>query len=111
MTEPDRILLAWISRITRRHTGQGEIDDLDNAVAELQAVAHGRRDLLTEHAGVSLGIAEAGLDILAPIYRAQAKLCLAAGANPEKLGPWIEVGRKRAETASAVPCTGVNHSR
>jgi hypothetical protein len=110
-TAADRIRLAWMSGIARRHCARGVIDDLDAALAELRETAEGRADLLAEHAGVSLGIAEAGIDIMAPIYRAEAKLCIAAGADESAISAWIEVGRKRAESARAVPFTGVSDGR
>jgi acetyl-CoA carboxylase alpha subunit len=55
MSTADQLLSARIAAVARRHTRRGEVDDLDQAVAELQEVAGDRHDLLAEHAGVSAG--------------------------------------------------------
>jgi hypothetical protein len=107
-TEADRIRLAWLSGITRRHCARGLIDDRDAAVDEMRECAEGRADLLAELAGLSLGFAEAGIDIMGPIYRAEAELCIAAGADETAIRRWIQVGRKRGEATRVVPYTRVS---
>jgi hypothetical protein len=106
----DQLLLARISGICSRHCARGEIDDPDGAVADLRAVAGDRLDLLATHAGISIGTAQDGLPLLASRYRAEADLCIAAGADLEQLGPWIEVGRQRTEQARLTPYTGSSSS-
>jgi hypothetical protein len=78
MSTPDQLLLARMAGVCSRHCGRGEIDDLDAAVAALRAIAVDRPDLLAEHAGLSIGIAEEGLPLLAPRLWAEADLCVAA---------------------------------
>ena len=106
MSAAGQILSAKIAAVARRNTRRGVIEDLDSAVAELPEVAGERADLLAEHAGLALGRAEAVDDTIAPQYRAEAELYVAAGADPAKLGPWIGVGRQRAEAAKQIPYTG-----
>jgi len=107
MSTPDQLLLARISGICGRHCGRGVIDDLDAAVAELRGVAGNRPDLLAAHAGISIETAEEGLSVLAPRFWAEADLCVAAGADQSAIRGGIEVGRKRAGDAQAVPYTGL----
>ncbi len=99
---------ARIAAVATRHTARGKVDDLDAAVAELRELAGHRPDLLAEVAGVALGMAEVGLIALAPKHRAEAKLCIAAGAGPSDVQKWIEVGRKRAAQARMTPYTGAS---
>ena len=98
-------MLARISGLCSRRCARGAIDDLDAAVAELRAVAGDRLDLLAEHAGWSLGLADADLS-LAPRYRAEAALARAAGANEAQVENWVEVGRQRAAQARLAPYAG-----
>jgi hypothetical protein len=101
----DQLLLARISGVCSRHCARGEVDDLDAAVAELRSVAGDRPELLAEHAGICLGMADEGLDILAPQHRAEAELAIAAGADETQVPAWIEVGRNRARDIAAMPYT------
>lgn len=107
----DQLFLAGISGICSRHCARGDIDDLDAAVAELRAVAGDRNDLLAEHAGISIGMAEEGLPVLAPRFWAEADLCVAAGAERSDVERWIEVGKERAEQARMAPYTGASRSQ
>jgi hypothetical protein len=100
----DQLLSAKISAVCRRHCARGRIEDQDQAVAELRAFA--RPDLLAEHAGVSLGWADAGTETQAPGFRAEAELCRAAGAPADIIEQWIEAGRARCRAANATPYTG-----
>ena len=72
----DRLIMAQISGITSRATARHVLadDDRQSAVDALRQVAGHRPDLLAEHAGVCLGIAQAGLPLLAPAYRLSAEL-------------------------------------
>src|SRR5258708_32584433 len=55
--EQDRLMLARIAGVTRRHAGGGPMtgEQKAAALAELAGVTEGRMDLLSEHAGVLLG--------------------------------------------------------
>jgi hypothetical protein len=67
------------------------------AIAELAAVASGRRDLLAEHAGLIVGAHEGDLDEAR--YLRTAQLCIDAGADltlVPRAGlprPWRSAGR------------------
>ncbi len=106
MSTADRLLAARIAGVCSHHGASGRIKDVDQAVAELQEVAGDRPDLLAEHAGVCLGWAEAVAPILASRFRAEADLCIAAGADPEKIRQWLPVGWERAEAAKQAPYMG-----
>jgi hypothetical protein len=92
----DQILTARIAAVCRRHCARGKVDDLDKAVAELQALAGGRPDLLAEHAGVCLGWAQVVTSAEARCFRSEAELCGVAGADESQIPAWVEVGRSRA---------------
>jgi hypothetical protein len=102
LSTADQILGARIA-VAGRHASRGKIDDIEQAVAELRDVAGDRPDLLAELAGVSLGLAEAGLPSLAPRYRAEAELARAAGADAGQIEQRIQIGRKRAGQARLTP--------
>jgi hypothetical protein len=106
VSSADQLLSARIAGVCSHYGASGQIDDLDAAVAELQEVAGDRPDLLAEHAGVCLGWAEAVAPILASRFRAEADLCIVAGADPEKIKQWVPVGRERAEAAMQTPYSG-----
>jgi hypothetical protein len=102
----DRLLSAKISAICRRHCARGRIEDQDQAVAELQAIAGDKLDRLAEHAGVCLGWAEVVTPAEGPLFRAEAEPCRAAGAPADLVENWIETGRQRARSARRRPYTG-----
>ena len=102
----DQILSARIAAACRRHCARGRIEDQDQAVAELQALAGDKLDLLAEHAGVCLGWAEVVTPAEVPSFRAEAELCRAAGADETAIGQWIKTGRQRAEQTRQQPYTG-----
>lgn len=108
MSSVDQLLSARIAGVCSYHGASGQIDDLDAAVAELQEVAGDRPDLLAEHAGLCLGWAEAVVPDLASRFRAEADICIVAGADPEKIRQWIPVGRERAEAAKQAPYSGAS---
>jgi hypothetical protein len=103
----DQLLSARISGICSRHCASGRIDDLDAAVSELRAVAGQRPDLLAEHAGLALGIAEADR-LLASRYSAEAELARVAGADEAQIQKWMAVGRARAEQSRLRPYGGAS---
>jgi hypothetical protein len=104
--QADRILVAqltgeaWHRAKWRLLTGAEEAA----AVAELQALAGGRADLLAEVAGIYLGAHEAAMD--APLARCAARLCLLAGGDPAEVPGWIEEGRRRRAAADQPPFSG-----
>ena len=105
-SDSDRLLSARIFAISRRLAFASPAGDMDAAVAELREAAGHRPELLAEQAGLFLGFARAGLDLLAEQYRARAWLCIAAGADKSLIGPWIEIGAARAAAARQVPYSG-----
>jgi hypothetical protein len=90
--------------------GWGVVADLDAAIAELRELAGDRPDLLAQHAGLALGVAEASLGFLVPQYQAEAELCLAAGADETQIPAWVELGRKRAAQSRLASYIGGSRS-
>ncbi len=105
--DPDRLRYAQIAGAVARHALGWRLtaDEETVAVAELTEAAAGRADLLAERAGTALGFGEGRPD--AARYRQIAELCIAAGADPALIEPWIRVGRERAAAAAAIPYTGL----
>jgi hypothetical protein len=101
--QPDRILVAQLTGEARHHAKWRELteDEKAAAVAALRELAGGRADLLAEVVGVLEGTSEGELD--EPLARQAAALCRAAGADPEAIPGWIEVGRRRAASAGRPP--------
>ena len=99
-TESDRIRLAQIAGTASRYATQRELNgqNREAAVAELAAVADGRRDLLAEHAGIVVGCHEGALDEALSLRAAQ--LCVDAGADASLIPRWIAEGRRRAREIS-----------
>ena len=99
----DRLMLAQIAGVTRRHVRGGPLTGEQEAaaLAELAEVSDGRIDLLAEHAGVLLGFHENDLD--AAVYEQMAQLCISAGADMAAIEKWIGVGQMRAANAGRVP--------
>jgi hypothetical protein len=106
---PDRILAAWLTGTAKHHARWRELtaDERAAAVAELRELAAGRADLLAEVAGIFEGTSEGELD--EPLARSAAQLCREAGADPEAIPRWIEVGRERAAQARLPPFSGGLH--
>jgi hypothetical protein len=92
--DPDRILAARLSGTAIRLARAG--GPIDEAVAELRALAAGRGDLLAEQAGIMAGAwtvrVETGDYVIA------VGLLVLAGADHDQIGRWVEVGRERAST-------------
>jgi hypothetical protein len=99
----DRLLVARIAGIAKRHAGWGALSEADvaAAVAELREVVGDRPDLLAEEAGILIGASEGRLD--EPRARAAAQLCIAAGADEALIPAWIEERRRRAEERRRPP--------
>ena len=77
------------------------------AVAELRELAAGRADLLAEVAGTLEGFAEGKLHEQHAGQAAQ--LCRDAGADPDQVPAWIEIGRQRAARGRQPPFSGGLH--
>jgi hypothetical protein len=106
---PDRIVVAWLTGTAKHHSRWRELtaNERDTAVAELRQLAAGRADLLAEVAGILEGAADGELD--EPLARCAARLCREAGADPEAIPRWVEVGRERAARARLPPFSGGVH--
>lgn len=92
--DPDAALRDRISRHAARLAFDG--GRIDDAVAELRELAHGRNDVLVEAGGVAVGAWITRRDL--PHDLIAAALILAATELPDKaeLGRWISVGQRRA---------------
>ena len=104
--QADRILLAQLTGEARHRAKWRELTGGEEAaaVAELQALAVGRADLLAEVAGILEGASEGELD--EPLARCAAGLCRKAGADLEAIPAWIEEGRQRRAAARMPPPSG-----
>lgn len=104
--DSDRLIVARLSSIARRHARWGELTEGEAAAgaAELREIAGGRADLLAEAAGSGLGFYEEQ-----PLFedraRAEARLLIAAGADETLIPGWIAEGGRRAEAARHKPGT------
>ena len=105
-TAADRLIIAALSGTASRHARFRELTAEEHAAAaELREIAVGRSDLLAEACGDhARGCRRSGLPDEAERRRADlAELCIAGGADETLIPAWTEVGRERAEGASAVP--------
>lgn len=107
----DRILVARIAGTARRHARWRELTVPEEAaaVAELRELAAGRADLLAEVAGIEEGASEGQLS--ERLARQAAGLCRKAGADPEAIPAWIEMGRERRANAGRPPFSDPHHRR
>ena len=98
----DRLLVARISGIARRHASWREPTEpeIAAAVAELREATGDRPDLLAEEAGIQLGFHEGGLD--EPRAKATAQLLIAAGADESLIPGWIEEGGARPRPGASL---------
>jgi hypothetical protein len=103
-TTSDRLIIAEIAGITRRHmplSGQYPNGE-DAAVADARAVARGRADLLAQLAGTYLGVSlTQPVDQIAAQLVGQASLAARAGADMDQVARWIPVGAARREGIEA----------
>jgi hypothetical protein len=102
ITEPeaDQLTVARLTGAAGRHAPWREPTAAETAaaVAELREIAGDRGDLLAEVAGLFIGFyRETNQERKA---EAAARYCVAAGANPDLIPQWIEVGRGRAALAA-----------
>jgi hypothetical protein len=104
--QADRILVAQLTGEARHRARWRELtgDEEAAAVAELQALAGGRADLLAQVAGIFEGASEGEPDEL--LARSAARLCRLAGADPGAIPGWAEEGRRRKANASKPPFSG-----
>ena len=107
----DRILVAQLHGESQRHARRGELagDERAAAVAAVCELAGGRDDLLAHVAGILEGFSAGEPDEVTP-HRAAA-LCRDAGADPELIPAWIEIGRQRRADARRLPFSGGLRSR
>ncbi|HTX29679.1 MAG TPA: hypothetical protein VME19_21950 [Streptosporangiaceae bacterium] len=97
--ETDQLTVARLSGAAGRHAPRREPTAAETAAAveELREIAGDRGDLLAEVAGLFIGFyRETSQERKA---EAAARYCVAAGANPDLIPQWIEVGRCRATVA------------
>jgi hypothetical protein len=101
----DRLLIARISGIARRHARWGGLTEAEEAAgaAELRDVAAGRTDLLAEEAGIELGSAETQGEHERARAEQIRRLCRLAGAEEDLIPRWAEVGREPARLAGKPP--------
>jgi hypothetical protein len=92
--DPDRILCARLSGTAIRLARAG--GPIDEAVAELRALAGGRGDLLAEEAGLMAGVWS--VRIGTGDYAIAVGLLVLAGADHDLIPGWVDVGRERAST-------------
>jgi len=97
----DWLLIASIAGLASRHAAtRGGLTEEARAaaVAELAELAAGRRDLLAQHAGMTVGFNEGDMDEDRHVLAAQ--LCIEAGADTSQVQRWIDAGRRAAEIAA-----------
>ena len=104
--QADRLLIAEIWGEARHRARRHELttDEEAAAVAAVSELAGGRADLLAEVAGVLEGTSEGEMD--EPLARQAAMLCRKAGADPDAIPGWIEIGRERRANARWPPFSG-----
>jgi hypothetical protein len=107
----DRILVAQLTGEARHRAKWRELigDEEAAAVAELQALAGGRADLLAEVAGIFEGASEGEMD--EPLARCAAQLYRKAGADQEAMPAWIEEGRSAGLRRASRRSPGPTHNQ
>lgn len=104
--ELDELTVARLTGAAWRHASGREPTDAETAAAmtELTEIAGGRGDLLAEVAGLLMGFYRH----TAEQARAEvaARYCIMAGADPDLIPRWIELGRRRAVAAQLAAGTG-----
>jgi hypothetical protein len=104
--ELDRQTVARLAGTARLHAPWREPTEAETAAAaaQLRKIAGGRGDLLAEAAGLLIGFYRRTVEELRA--RAAASYCIAAGADPDLIPRWVEVGSCRAAAVRQVPDTG-----
>ena len=87
-TDPLRILIASMSGTAIRLARAGSA--IDEAAADLRALAGGRGDLLAETAGIMVGAWSARIDTADHLLAAA--LLVLAGAGHDLIAHWVMVG-------------------
>ena len=109
-SQADRLLVAELT--ARRVTGRGGANSPTTRRPQRWPSSGSSRaagaDLLAEVAGVLEGTSEGQMD--EPLARQAAMLCRKAGADPEAIPGWVEVGRRRRANAGKPPFSGGLHS-
>lgn len=101
--EADQQTVARLTGAAGRHAPWREPTVVETAAAveELREIAGDRGDLLAEVAGLFIGFyRETNQERKA---EAAARYCIAAGANPDLIPQWIEVGQRRAGSVRQNP--------
>ncbi len=100
--ERDALTVARLTGAAWRGApGRGSGPAVGAAARELREMAGGRDDLLAQVAGLLIGYYRQTAE--EQRARAAAYLCLAAGAGPELIPPWIRVGSSRGAAARLIP--------
>ena len=107
----DRLLIAELHGTAGHDARWRELTEAEEAaaVAELREFAGDRADLLAEVAGILEGASEGELN--EPLKRQAAMLCRKAGADPNAIPAWIEVGRQRRVSADQPPFSEPRYCR
>jgi hypothetical protein len=94
--------VARLTGAARRHARCLESTEAETAaaVAELREIAGDRGDLLAEIAGLLIGFYRGTVEDLQA--QAAAGYCIAAGADPDLIPRWIEIGQCRAAASRQV---------
>ena len=94
MATADRLLYSALHGTAWRHASQRS--SIEAAVAELQALAHGRADVLAEAAGISAGTWSVRAGSCVGTELLTSGLLIYAGADLHAIQAWVDVGRDRA---------------
>jgi hypothetical protein len=102
----DRLIVAELNGAARQHAGWHDLTEAETAaaVAELREIAGDRADLLAEVAGILIGASEGQPD--EQKSKGAAQLCIAAGADQDRIPNWVEEGWRRSAAARKVPHSG-----
>jgi hypothetical protein len=102
----DRILIAQLHGEAKHHARWRRLTEAEHAaaVAALRELAGRRADLLAHVVGILEGTSEGELN--EPLSRQAAALCRDAGADPEAIPAWVEIGRQRRADARRLPFSG-----
>ncbi len=101
-----QILISQLHGEAKHHARWRELTEDEHAAAvdAIRELAGGRADLLAHVAGILEGAGEGQPD--EPLARQAAGLCRDAGADPEAIAGWAEIGRQRRADARRLPFSG-----